>query len=77
MDYLQKVQDIISTEYDVPAEKIVREANLTTDLGLDSYDQLEMIMAFENEFGQEFSEEQLDHIKTVGDIVDALAKLLD
>ncbi len=77
MDNLKKVQEIISEEYEIPAEKIVREADLSKDLGLDSYDQLELIMAFESEFGREFKEDQLENIKTVGDIVDSLDALTD
>ena len=75
MDKSQKIQQIIADELDASPEKIVREARLVEDLGADSLSVIELVMSFEDEFGIQIPDEELEKIKTVGDIVDALEKL--
>ncbi|MGI6109878.1 MAG: acyl carrier protein [Eubacteriaceae bacterium] len=75
MDKFDKVKQIIVDELDVAPEKVVREASLIGDLGADSLSVIEMVMSFEDEFDTQIPDEELEKIKTVGDIVDALDKL--
>ena len=65
----EKVREIISTELNLDPSKVTLEANLESDLGADSLDAVEVIMALEDEFGIEISDDAMLTIKTVGDIV--------
>ncbi len=65
----EKVKSIIVSELRLDAEKVTMEANLETDLGADSLDAVEVIMALEDEFDIEISDEVAQGIKTVGDLV--------
>lgn len=65
----EKVKEIIVSELKLDASKVTMDANLETDLGADSLDAVEVIMALEEEFDLEFSDDAATSIKTVGDIV--------
>ena len=65
MDKFQKIQQIIADELDASPEKIVREARLVEDLGADSLSVIELVMSFEDEFGIQIPDEELEKIKTV------------
>lgn len=65
----EKVKEIIVSELKLDANKVTMEANLQNDLGADSLDAVEVIMALEEEFDLEFSDDAATSIKTVGDIV--------
>lgn len=65
----EKVKEIIVSELKLDASKVTMEANLESDLGADSLDAVEVIMALEEEFDLEFSDDAATSIKTVGDIV--------
>ena len=65
----EKVREIISAELNLDPSKVTLEANLESDLGADSLDAVEVIMALEDEFGIEISDDAMLTIKTVGDIV--------
>jgi acyl carrier protein len=69
-DIEQKVKDIIINELGVEAEKVTREASFVEDLGADSLDTVELVMAFEEEFGMEIPDEQAEKLQTVGDAID-------
>ena len=66
---LERVQKIIVEQLGVDAEKVTPEANFREDLGADSLDLVELIMAFEEEFGGEISDEEAQSIRTVGEAV--------
>lgn len=70
----EKVCEIIADELDVNAEDITMETNLVEDLEADSLSIVELVMAFEDEFDVKLPDEELENIKTVGDIIDALNK---
>lgn len=65
-----KIKAIIANELGVNEAKITLEARLAEDLGADSLDAVELIMAIEDEFGIEVSDEASKKIHTVKDIVD-------
>ena len=68
-DIEQKVKDIIITELGVDAEKVTPEASFVEDLGADSLDTVELVMAFEEEFGMEIPDEEAEKLRTVGDAI--------
>ena len=65
----EKVRDIIVETLGCEAEQVTLEATLTDDLGADSLDVVDLVMALEDEFDVEIPEDQVENIKTVGDIV--------
>ena len=67
-----KVQEIIADQLELNPAKITMESSLMEDLEADSLDVIELVMAFEEEFGVKMPDEELENIKTVGDIVNAL-----
>jgi acyl carrier protein len=64
-----KVKDIIVNELGVEAEKVTTEASFVDDLGADSLDTVELVMAFEEEFGVEIPDEDAEKLQTVGDAI--------
>ncbi|MDH4136607.1 MAG: acyl carrier protein [Anaerolineae bacterium] len=71
-----KVKVLIVEQLGVDEDKITPEANFREDLEADSLDLVELIMAFEEEFGGEISDEEAQEITTVGQAVDYLVKHL-
>lgn len=72
MDPFEKVKGIIVEQLGVDPDKVTLEARFNEDLEADSLDLVELIMAFEDEFGGEISDEEAQQIKTVGQAVDYL-----
>ncbi|MBQ2696017.1 MAG: acyl carrier protein [Clostridia bacterium] len=66
----EKIVKIISEQLGVDASSITKETALVDDLGADSLDVVELIMAMEEEFDMEIADGEADGIKTVGDILD-------
>jgi len=66
---LEKVTDIIVELLGVDKAKVTPEARFREDLEADSLDLVELIMAFEDEFGGEISDEEAQKIQTVGDAI--------
>jgi len=69
-----KVKALIVEQLGVDEDKVTIEANFREDLEADSLDLVELIMAFEEEFGGEISDEEAQEITTVGQAVDYMAK---
>ena len=64
-----KVKAIVAKELNVDEEKIQMETHLIEDLGADSLDAVELIMALEDEFGIEVDDDAAQNAKTIGDLV--------
>ena len=64
-----RVKKIVVEHLGVEAEKVTEEASFIDDLGADSLDIVELVMAFEEEFGIEIPDDAAEHIQTVGDAV--------
>jgi len=73
-DVEQKVKDIIINELGVEPEKVTREASFVEDLGADSLDTVELVMALEEEFGMEIPDEEAEKLQTVGDAIDYITQ---
>ncbi|RPF43269.1 acyl carrier protein [Hydrogenoanaerobacterium saccharovorans] len=65
----EKVRDIIVDQLDVEEDAVTMEANIIDDLGADSLDVVDLVMSLEEEFDTEIPDEEVENIKTVGDIV--------
>ena len=63
----EKVRDIIVEELGVEREKLTSEASFMEDLGADSLDTVELVMAFEKEFDIDIPDEDAEKMRTVGD----------
>jgi len=68
----ERIKEIIADQLGVEVEKITPEAKFVDDLGADSLDVVELIMAFEEEFGIEIPDEDAEKIQTVGDVINYL-----
>ena len=66
-DLEEKVKDIIVEELGVEREKLTEGASFMEDLGADSLDTVELVMAFEKEFDVDIPDEEAEKLRTVGD----------
>ena len=71
-DILEKVKNIIADKLGVEASKISESSSFVDDLGADSLDVVDIVMAFEDEFGIKVDDEELEKFSTVGDVVEYL-----
>ena len=65
----QRVEDIIVEQLGVKPEQVTPEAKFIEDLGADSLDTVELVMALEEEFGNEIPDEQAEKLQSVGDVI--------
>ena len=75
-EVLEKVKKIISEQLDVSEDDVVLTASFVDDLGADSLDQVELIMAMEEEFDISIPDEDAEKIATVQDAVDYINKAM-
>lgn len=68
-DVFERVKKIVVDNLDVEADKVAELASFIDDLGADSLDLVELVMAFEEEFNIEIPDEVQENIRTVGDAV--------
>lgn len=65
----EKVREILVDQLDVEEESVTMDASISNDLGADSLDIVDLVMSLEEEFDTEIPDEEIENIKTVGDIV--------
>lgn len=71
-DMLEKMREIIAEQLNCDGETIGLDTSFKDDLGADSLDLFEMVMALEEEYGLEIPAEELSDVETVGDIIEYL-----
>ena len=71
---LEKVKEIIEEQLNLDGVEITEDSSFKDDLGADSLDLFELVMAFEEEFGVEIPSEDLEQIATVGAVIDYMKK---
>uniref|UniRef100_A0A7C5VK79 Acyl carrier protein n=1 Tax=Fervidobacterium thailandense TaxID=1008305 RepID=A0A7C5VK79_9BACT len=76
MDVEERIKQIIAEQLGVDVSEVTLEKSLTQDLGADSLDLVDLVMAFEDEFGVKISDQDLSKIKTVADVLNALKEKL-
>ncbi len=69
---LEKVKEIIASSLGIDESEITEDSSFSDDLGADSLDLFEMVMTMEDEYGIEIPTEDLEQMKTVGDVVNYL-----
>lgn len=70
MSVEKKVKDIVAEQLGRDANEVTNEASFIDDLGADSLDIVELVMAMEDEFGIEIPDEEAEKIKTVKDVIE-------
>lgn len=65
----EKVRAILCDQLDVDEDKVTMDSSITEDLGADSLDLVDLVMSLEEEFDVEIPDDQVENVKTVGDIV--------
>ena len=76
MDIEETIKHIIVEQLGVKPEEVTEKSDFVNDLGADSLDTVELVMAFEEEFGFEISDEDAGRMKTVGDVFEYTKKRL-
>ena len=69
MVVFEKVKKILCDQLDLEEEQVTEEAEVIEDLGADSLDIVDLVMTLEEEFDTEIPDEDIENLKTVGDIV--------
>ncbi len=70
VDVAERVKELVVEQLGVDAEEVTNEASFVDDLGADSLDIVELVMAFEEEFDLEIPDEDAEKIRTVGDAIE-------
>ena len=73
-DIGERVKKIVVEHLGVEADKVTENASFIDDLGADSLDTVELVMAFEEEFGIDIPDEDAEQMRTVGDAISYLKK---
>jgi acyl carrier protein len=76
-EVFEKVKNVVVEQLGVKENEVTREASYIDDLGADSLDTVELVMAFEEEFDTEIPDEEAEKITTVGKTVDYIASHLN
>ena len=69
MDIFEQVKKILCDQLDLEEEQVTEDSEVIDDLGADSLDIVDLVMTLEEEFDTEIPDEDIENLKTVGDIV--------
>jgi len=73
-DIARRVNEIVSEQLGLAADEVPEDAAFSGDLGADTLDMVELVMAFEEEFGLEIDDEEAESLATVQDVIDFVSK---
>lgn len=73
---LNKLKDIIANQFGIDTDELSEDTDIVADLGADSLDVVEMMMALEEEFGITIEDEKIAEMKTIGDVVDCVESMI-
>jgi acyl carrier protein len=73
---LAELRRLLTELFEIPPEKVTPQAHLYTDLDIDSIDAIDLMMSLKDFTGKKLQPEQFKHVRTVQDVVDAVANLL-
>ena len=65
-----KIREILAEQLDADAEEMTADTSIAEDLGADSLDVVELLMSSEDEFEVEIPDEEIENLKTIGDVVE-------
>ncbi|MBQ6815987.1 MAG: acyl carrier protein [Clostridia bacterium] len=65
----EKIKELLADQLDVSADDMTMESDIANDLGADSLDVVELLMSIEDEFEIDIPDEEIENIKTIGDLV--------
>ena len=68
-EVFERVKAIVIKHLEAPPEKVTEKASFIDDLGADSLDNVELVMAFEEEFGIDVPDEEAEKLQSVGDVI--------
>ena len=71
----EKIRAILCEQLDIEEDQVTMDSNIAEDPGADSLDVVDLIMSIEDEFGLEVPDDQVENIKTVGDVVNYIENL--
>lgn len=74
---LEKIIQMLSEQLNIDAETITADTRIIEDLNADSLDMVEMLMSAEDEFDVEIPDEEIEHLKTVGDVAEYIANHME
>ena len=72
----EKVREILCDQLDINEDEVTMDSNIVEDFGADSLDIVDFIMSLEEEFDREIPDEDIENIKTVGDVVSYIENAL-
>ena len=67
---LEKIKQILADQLDADAETMTADTKIAEDLGADSLDVVELLMSIEDEYDVEIPDEEIENLKTIGDVVE-------
>ncbi|MDD6478266.1 MAG: acyl carrier protein [Oscillospiraceae bacterium] len=73
----EKIKKILAEQLDVDEEELTMETKIAEDLGADSLDVVELLMAIEDEFDVEVPDDEIENVKTIGDVVEYIQANID
>ena len=76
MSTFEKVRDILAEQFEIDPSEITPDTNIVDDIGADSLDIVELIMALEDNYGISINDEEAAGLTTVGKIVDYIERML-
>lgn len=71
----EKIRAILCEQLDIEEDQVTMESNIAEDLGADSLDVVDLVMSIEDEFDLEVPDDQVENIKTVGDVVNYIENM--